>query len=137
MRIFLIFLDLPSERSIFSTCVREYDNTAIAEKREETPEILTPPISDNTIPHVHVNHPMDGSCLSRGHSVQSMTQNYTQKSGREVLDVPGPPAPKPSPAHFQGMQISLNIGFSSPYFPGNDVMQRGFGVNFLFWSGEL
>ena len=34
-------IDSPSDRSIFSTFAGGYRNTAIAEKREENPEILT------------------------------------------------------------------------------------------------
>ena len=38
---FWLFLDFLSDRSIFSTAVGGYKNTAIAEKREENPEIVT------------------------------------------------------------------------------------------------
>ena len=39
---FWVFLSFPSDRSAFSTfCQRSAKNTAIAEKREENPEILT------------------------------------------------------------------------------------------------
>ena len=38
---FCFVLDFPSDRSIFSTFVGGYKNTAIAEKREENPEIPT------------------------------------------------------------------------------------------------
>ena len=38
---FRVFLSFPSGRSIFSTFARGYKNTAVAEKREEIPEILT------------------------------------------------------------------------------------------------
>ena len=36
-----LLLRFPRDRSIFSTFVGAYKNTAIAEKREENPEILT------------------------------------------------------------------------------------------------
>ena len=38
---FWVFLSFLSDRSLFSTFVGLYKNTAIAEKREENPEILT------------------------------------------------------------------------------------------------
>ena len=38
---FCFFLDFPSDRSTFSTFVGGYENTAVAEKRKENPEILT------------------------------------------------------------------------------------------------
>ena len=38
---FWLLLDFPSDRSIFSTFVGGYKNTAVAETREESPEILT------------------------------------------------------------------------------------------------
>ena len=38
---FLFSVDFPGDGSVFSTFVRGYKKTAIAEKRQENPEILT------------------------------------------------------------------------------------------------